>query len=306
MVLLISLVIPLGNAQNSLPSEFGIKEIQKIDIRISSDGSAKVKEQLVLNQTTARILIPKYLQDLSLTDSQGNDLGYELDEHQEGQILSIYLKSPQEKSITISYNTQTLTVKNLSQWTFKFSSLATSRVTIVKIDFPTEANITSLRIKETLFHPFPLVSPLFLYPQSNKLYLETDYELLRSELPQTDFIYLILLFFLFLIFLAIFFYLKKRKVVKVEEKSEALEPEKEINKVNPSVLKMLDEQEKEIIKMLESSPEEEITQAYIYKTLGIPKSSLSEIIRRLEQRDLIEKKKEGRINWIKLKKWVFK
>ena len=73
--------------------------------------------------------------------------------------------------------------------------------------------------------------------------------------------------------------------------------------VKDSIINVLDENEKKIIKMLEESSEE-ITQAYIYKSTGIPKSSLSDTIKRLEKRNIIERKKEGRTNWIKLKDWV--
>jgi len=122
---------------------------------------------------------------------------------------------------------------------------------------------------------------------------------------------------------AIFFYTKKsneRKDKKEIQKGKDLTLDKEIKKpeeksieekkekkrhVKESILKMLDENEKKIISMLEDS-DMEITQAYIHKTLDIPKASLSKIINRLEHRNLIEKKKEGRTNWIKLKDWVFK
>ena len=57
--------------------------------------------------------------------------------------------------------------------------------------------------------------------------------------------------------------------------------------------------------LLEKS-DDEITQAYIYKTTGIPKATLSEIMGRLERRNIIKRRKEGRIKWIRLKQWIFK
>ncbi len=73
--------------------------------------------------------------------------------------------------------------------------------------------------------------------------------------------------------------------------------------VKDSIVNVLDENEKKVVKMLEGS-DDEITQAYIYKSTGIPKSSLSDTIKRLEKRNILEVKKEGRTNWIKLKDWV--
>ena len=125
---------------------------------------------------------------------------------------------------------------------------------------------------------------------------------LEDRHPLGNFLYLLILSLFVVTLLLGIFSVKKRK--STELKKEGKE-EKKKSKINPSVLKMLTKQEKEIIELMEASAEEEITQAYIYKTLGIPKSSLSDIIKKLEQRDLIEKKREGRINWIKLKKWVF-
>lgn len=71
-------------------------------------------------------------------------------------------------------------------------------------------------------------------------------------------------------------------------------------KLKESIRNVLDEAELKVVDMLLKF-DEEITQAYIYKTTGIPKSSLSDIIKRLEKRNIIERKREGRINWIKLK-----
>ncbi|MFH0861720.1 MAG: hypothetical protein V1875_01705 [Candidatus Altiarchaeota archaeon] len=74
--------------------------------------------------------------------------------------------------------------------------------------------------------------------------------------------------------------------------------------VKESILKILDETERNIVQLLENSEDEEVTQAYIYKTTGIPKSSLSDILRHIEKRNIIERRVEGRVKWIKLKKWV--
>lgn len=298
LFILIFLNLSLLANSRSLPSEFGIKEVPKVDLQIAKNGLVKVEENLVLNQTTARVTIPKSSRELSLLGSQGNELGYELNQYSQGQTLNIYLKSPQERSVTLSYHTSALTEKRDSQWTFKFSSLSTSRVTILKIKFPPGTNITSLRSNETFYiYPPHLSSPLFIYPQSSQISLEVDYKL-SSEESTPSFLPLVILLLPILLAL-IYFYIKKRKSIKSKE------PEEEGMRINPSVLKMLDKTEKEIIKLLAQS-EEEITQAYIYKTLGIPKSSLSDIIRRLEQRDLIKKKKEGRVNWINLREWVFR
>ncbi|MFZ2456719.1 MAG: hypothetical protein WAX07_09610 [Candidatus Altiarchaeia archaeon] len=71
-----------------------------------------------------------------------------------------------------------------------------------------------------------------------------------------------------------------------------------------SILNVLDESERSVVELLLKA-EDEITQAFVYKSTGMPKSSLSDTIKRLEKRNIIERKKEGRTNWLKLKEWVF-
>ena len=75
-------------------------------------------------------------------------------------------------------------------------------------------------------------------------------------------------------------------------------------KVKDSVIKMLEENEITVVKVLENSVDEEVTQAYIHKTTGIPKSSLSDIIGRLEKRNILKKNSHGRIKWLKFQEWV--
>ena len=88
------------------------------------------------------------------------------------------------------------------------------------------------------------------------------------------------------------------------EKKPELKEEQKIKKVKQSIMNVLDENEKTIVQLLEGY-KEEITQAYIYKTTNIPKASLSDILKRLESRNILERTREGRVNWIKLKEWVF-
>lgn len=77
-----------------------------------------------------------------------------------------------------------------------------------------------------------------------------------------------------------------------------------IRKIKGEVLQFLDENERVIVDLL-GKYDADITQAFIYKTTKIPKASLSDILKRLEKRNLIERVKEGRVNWIKLKEGVF-
>jgi uncharacterized membrane protein len=89
-----------------------------------------------------------------------------------------------------------------------------------------------------------------------------------------------------------------------KQKAEIKEPEKQ-RKVNPSIIGLLDENEKSVVELLQST-EYEITQAYIRKITKIPGSTLSKVMLRLEGRNIIERREEGKTKWVKLKEWIFR
>ncbi len=99
---------------------------------------------------------------------------------------------------------------------------------------------------------------------------------------------------------------------EIKVNSKASEPEKnkteektaKKRKVKESILNVLDENERRIISILEAAGDE-ITQAQICRETGIPKASLSDILRHLEKRNVVERERDGRRNWIKIKEWVF-
>lgn len=87
-----------------------------------------------------------------------------------------------------------------------------------------------------------------------------------------------------------------------EEEEQKPEAKEETGEINPSIMKLMDENEKKIINILKDG---ETTQANIYKITQIPKATLSDLMRKLEERNLIERRAEGRVKWVKLKDWVF-
>ncbi len=73
--------------------------------------------------------------------------------------------------------------------------------------------------------------------------------------------------------------------------------------INPSIMKLMDKNETRIMEILLETGE--TTQANIYKITQIPKATLSDLMRKLENRNLIERRAEGRVKWVKIKDWVF-
>lgn len=319
IILILGILILLQFAASQAEIEKGIEKVNKIDITIETNGIVNIQEELSLSEASAIILIPRPVENLLIYDSKGNSLGHELSSFEDSQLLRIYLKSQNEKDVRISYSTQALTRKNASLWTINFYSLTTPGKTIIQVSFPKNSNVTSFRTKDVVYlYPPNLKSPIFLYPQEEKTKIEFDYRIIpEKEEAFMETALIVLIIFILLLVLSLFIYREKIKSILFREETKEKgkkegeneietkkESEKKKRQIKPSVLNMLDENEKRVVLMLQDY-EIEITQAYIYKTLEIPKASLSNIIKRLEGRNLIEKRKDGRINWIKLKDWLF-
>ncbi|MFH1752450.1 MAG: winged helix-turn-helix transcriptional regulator [archaeon] len=78
---------------------------------------------------------------------------------------------------------------------------------------------------------------------------------------------------------------------------------KELNKKQLSLLKHLPENEKKIVNLL--FKQDYLTQRKLQLLTGMPKSSLSRTIKRLEKKDYLEIVSLGNTNKIKLKEWFF-
>jgi len=289
--------------------ESGIYKINYITLLVHENGFVDVEEELEVNNTIASIFTPRNILDLLITDSEGNKLQYESVSGNNKQLITFYLLSPDERLIRLRYRTLDLTSKNASTWTLKFSTSSVPRHTIIKIEFPPGSNVISLRPRNILRYPQNLTSPLWLYPQVKDFGFECDYET-GPSIPGGDgthpyAVASIAVMAVVMIFLSIYI-LRKGKEEKIlgEVKEEKGKEEEKVSKIKPSVLNVLEENERKVVEVLQDS-DDEITQAYIYKTTGIPKATLSDLMKRLEKRNVIERRRDGRINWIKLKKWVF-
>jgi uncharacterized membrane protein len=312
--------------------ESGIIRVNSIDMTIEQNGMVSVNEELVA-QTGDRvaILIPGNVREILVFERSGNEIKYESVPENDKQLIAFFLEEfrggKNEDEITIKYNTQQLTTKSGDNWAVEFSTTTTSGHTILKINFPGDTRIISMEPRDLYWTPVS-DSELWVYPQVSDFHFRFEYTIgatgpiipkdttttivPTTTVPGSDIdnslIGLTVLLIVVIITLVFIFHKKKsgkEEIDKdVEEKPKVEEGGQESQRIKESIMNMLDENEKNVVKMLEES-DEEITQAYIHKSTGIPKSSLSDTMRRLEKRNIIERKREGRINWIRLKKWVF-
>jgi len=319
--LILFLTIPTALAQQESSSLYsGIYRVNSINIELKANGIVDVTEELVVDKPEARILLPK-TSGLEISDS-GGKLEYTSDLIYDEQVVTFNPRSHFPESdgrVLVSYTSDYLTHKSGSVWTLKFSSVATPAHTEVEVIFPWGAKILDLR-SDAPRYPANLSSPLSMYPQDNRFSFDCDYEVeeMKGVIP-VDLIIIVFVIIMAAIALIVMVLKGRKKDEGTETKEQKTAPPKDEKEeqdapseaaegkggIKESVLNMLDEREKEIIRVIEGSGEEEITQAYIYKTTGIPKATLSDIMKRLESRNIIESTPEGRTKWIKLKKWVF-
>ncbi len=301
-VLCLLLLSPV-TAQFNRSLESGVYRIDYIHMGVDETGFVDVEKKIVVDKPTVDLFVPSDASNLRIFDSAG-DLSHTYTLSEEGKVITFSPRShfpESDEKIHVGYTTQHITSKNGSIWTLKFSTPANPTLTKIVIDFPLDSNVFALRPNDVLRHPPDLSSPLELYPQKTDFYFEVDYQTGQGS-PAEDYGY-VFLAAVFIILVLAGVYLKLIKGRGVQEKG-AEDAEGVKKEIKPSIVNILGEREKEIIRILEES-DGEISQAYIYKTTGIPKATLSNLIQGLEGRNIIESRRDGRIKWIELKEWVF-
>jgi uncharacterized membrane protein len=378
LIALLAAVLLLTSASAQAPytpGEFGIARVNHINIRVQDTGFVEIEEGVDVNNTIVKIFTPKNIQDVLITDSNGNKLAYDLEDASGRQLMSFYLKSIDERAITILYRTADMTSKNASNWAFTFSATTTPGSTIVRVDFPSGTEVVSLEPGDILRSPKNLSTSMLLYPQVKDFTFEYGYKTnslipggsdmlaMFSALVAAPYLLPAAAILLIIIVLIYVFVVRRRlnrieKSIREQTKAEEVKDEANLDvheriekrmdeqtkaeeakdevkdvifgpeevhdtstevshieevtlavgskgrKIDASVLNMLDENERKVVELIENA-EGEITQAYIYKSTGIPKASLSDLIKRLEKRNIIERRRDGRTNWINLQEWVF-
>ncbi|MCX6695329.1 MAG: hypothetical protein NTU61_03450 [Candidatus Altiarchaeota archaeon] len=338
----------------SLTSAYTITDI---NLWVGGDGYILAEEKIIVEGgfSNSQITIPAYVKDLTVADELGR-VKYEITGDGAYKTLNMTfepLDAGENKTIWVKYGTPQLTKKEGVNWTISYSTLASPRMTIVRVNMPIGSSFLNLKPDKLLRSHDKYA--VWIFPQEDSLDLNFTYEYSGSTTPGNQSsgngnnstmgfmkgfmtINTVLVALASIVFLSGIIYLAWRmelfkKEIK-EKKDDAItvsvEKPGEIVKgptivgggdslsydieggaakrrgkriVKDSVLKMLDEKELNVVKILESSDDEELTQAYVHKTTGIPKSSLSDIIKRLEKRNILETTSQGRIKWLKLQKW---
>lgn len=301
--------------------------ITHITVGVEESGKVTFKKTIELAKPgeTLEQQIPPDAEDVQTYSNQGI-IPYTITAGEETTILQT--KPPENTpTLTLDYTTQQYTSKTNGLWTLGFTTPSTEARTIIKINFP--ANSTILNWTPHRFSVGP--DTLYIYPDVNETNFTATYQF-KGEgetippTPQDNRVYyLAAAVILLLAVIAALLLLRRRKakavtgiqiadikirqgaqesIVEVTEEELVAPEEKKTKPLKDSVMKMLEENEKKVVDILRAH-DEEITQAQIYHTTGIPKASLSDIMNRLERRNIVERTREGRVKWVKLKKWVY-
>jgi len=286
----------------------GVREVQRIILKVDASGVVTIEKLILVNASEVEVPMLLKFNMLKVHSSDGTPIKFSIIRRNH----TPYVKFTAEKGsvVRLSYISNHIVSKNGSVWKIHFTDLTTPQITIVELHLPKGSKIM-FKSPEVLFST--IEDGFYFYPQFKRFSFEVEYVTPFAPTPkpiEESYLYLAisLLFLLILVFSIHIYFIKKRgKEEKKRDEAKITKPRdvKRKRKVKESILQVLDENERKIVKILESR-EEEVTQAFIYKTTGIPKATLSEIMSRLEKRNIIERVRAGRVKWVKLKDWVFK
>ncbi|HEX54795.1 MAG: hypothetical protein DRO94_02590 [Candidatus Altiarchaeales archaeon] len=312
-ILIVVLMCQLASGAyvNIFEINYGISKINVIEINIQENGFSQINIEFTPNNTEFSFIIPEGSEDMSLNYDTGNKIVPKQRILNNRKEISANIPADRLNSNFIfSYFTPAITSKNASTWAVSFTTSSTPRHTIVKINFPQYSTIVSWD-RTALFTKID--NSLWVYPQNTSFLFECTYETMQHLTQDNNnniYLYSLIGFSLLILVLLLVLYIfvsrkwkeKSGETSKTEEDGE--EDKEKKTRIKSSILNVLDENERRIVEILEKF-DEEVTQAYIYKTTGIPKATLSDIMRRLENRNIIKRRRDGRTNWVSLEDWVF-
>ena len=318
--------------------------IEQIKLDVRADGYTKVTQimEFIDEGEYTLLKIPNNPKEISVKDSRG-ELEYTITKIDDEDNLKIYfrqfIESDQKEKITIKYGSHLLSRKDEENWKLKNNFETTGRKTIVKITFANGVKILYLN-PQNLLRSY-VENGIWIYPQDDELNFEITYRYDTSIMTTTTLIQDnqenesempygnsgLILALVIALTTTLIYILHKNRLFGILKKSdisvdiansviansqltdEGVTYQIESKKTGPknvkeSILNLLNENELRIVRLLEQSSEDELTQANIQKTTGIPKSSLSDILKHIEKRKIIDRRVEGRVKWIKLRKWV--
>lgn len=283
--------------------------LQIVQISLNENGHAIVQQLLSSDSTSGEPIeiLALDLQNLRVFDAQGA-LEFQLNGNKVR--LTPRLQAAQYGA-TISYETDQLTAKQGSDWSFALNSNALSPAseTRVLVSFPQNAKVLSFEPVASVFSDAGKIQLEWLVKKENPVSLNAKYSF--EEKPagnsRQDLLWAGLLGIIVIVIAGIGGYywkvgFKKKGKEKPKEKlvEETKPEERQANSRQEELLRFLTETEKRV--MQELLKEGGITQRTLHVRTGLPKSTLSRTLQKLQTKELVEVREIGNTNRIELGK----
>jgi uncharacterized membrane protein len=258
-------------------------------VKVYPDGTAKITQNLIINSlnTNKGFSFPAISPEMvEIVDSYGKIKFATLED--------LFLIQPRKKSatysLTITYLTNSLTKKDKNTWELNY---LVDYPTPIIFSFPESTKLIDFSEKAVVYSEESQLKLgwKLIANSSVKIVYETDF-----QLPYTNYYKILLYVFSIIIILMTLMFYTKKWYCKIA---------KRLSKGKKDIIKTLDRQESEVINFLINKGNQSY-QSIIQKETGINKATLSRIIKRLENKRLVEVRQTGNTNLIILNEWFIK
>jgi hypothetical protein len=272
------------------------------EIEVYNDGVAKVINHIILDTTDIKetFSVPVFSPDSVIVKDEDEELKFAI---LGTEIIIQPRMKMKDYKVNVQYLTNTLTSKNNDIWSITYSIPKYKDINVDKVY--KAGLILSLPSTVTISK---FSDDGFIFSENGKINIGWKFDLKSDEDTKIEVTYnnilnrgvdLIKIGFyslLTIILFVVIFFCMKKGYFKIT---------KRITKGKKDILKTLEDKEKEVIILLLGN-KHQLYQSKIHKDTSISKATLSRIIKRLEERTLIEVRPSGNTNLILLQEWFIK
>ena len=274
-----------------------------IKINVDQSGNSSVQHLLVVDSQEPTALEFAVFDDKNLRvyDSSA-ELEYTIEN---GKIKVMQREFVQNYSLTIEYTSSKFTSKQGENWFFDLiiSSLQAQNIQ-VDLSLPENARLLSNNPNAIVFFENQKLNLNWELSQNQATQLSASYSLDNTQgTPNYSYLIFVIASLIVIAVVTYFLFVKKprkiehEKTVQVQE-SQKTEEKNGFSEKQKDTLKLLTENESRV--MLELSKEDSITQRALLVRTGLPKSTLSRTIKKLELKGLVKSLEIGNTNRIEL------
>ena len=272
------------------------------EIETYSDGVAKVNHHVIIDsrEIDTAFMIPSYSPESVIVNDDDGELKFAM----LGTFIIIQPRRQSENyAVRVQYLTDRLTSKNADTWSFFYVIPQYSKMKVDRIgeaglilSLPITSSISSVTDEGIVFtenNRIKIGWKLDLKPKENTTLIVRYQQMIGRKMDFSKIGFYSLLAVVLIVLLL------------VCTRTTYCRLSKRLSKGKKDILNTLEKRERDIVSLLWDS-DNKIYQSNIPKTTGISKATISRIIRRLENRNIIEIRPAGNTNLIILQDWFVK